>query len=175
MIRSLIAIYLTLFLAPAAFASSVVKVLDGSVAYCNSTASNNKGKFVAISLITESSSPADQDVTLRVAMVQCKNGRWVGDSQPSLDKYTAPNGVKVETSYSNYELLIVDKNYRILLQAPLQDLNAGSYQDQSVTLNKADLPQAYELIVRSQRSVKAANGVRYSERINFGTFRLHAN
>ncbi|WP_413558014.1 hypothetical protein [Bdellovibrio sp. HCB209] len=163
-----------LFVSPSVFASSVVKVMDGSVAYCNEGTTHTKGKFVSIGLIDESSSQTSKDVTVRVSMVKCQQGAWIADSQPSVERYTAPNGVKVKTSYSNYELLVVDKNFRVLMRASLQDLNAGSFQDQSVSIDKSELPQAYELIIRTQRSVNAENGVKYSERINFGIFRLHA-
>lgn len=156
----------------------IFKILDGSVAYCDSSRTNVRpnDKVVGLSMIDERSSEDSQETTLRVSMMKCAGGVWMNDEQPSYEKYTAPNGAVVEVTYDNYELLLVNKNYDILLQTELEHLNRSSIHDQSVSIVKTrQSPQDLEVLIRVRKHVKADNGVEFSETVTFGGFRVRLN
>ncbi|MFV8249036.1 hypothetical protein [Bdellovibrio bacteriovorus] len=154
------------------------KVIDGSVAYCDSSRGTPeaKAKVVQLSLINASSSDEEQQTTLRVAMVKCQNAQWVLDSAPTHESYVAPNGANVEVTYSNYEMLLVNKYSEVLLQTSLEHLNQGAVQEQSVSFFKTrEVPQDVDVIIRTRKHVKADNGIEYSETVTFGSFRIRLN
>ncbi|WP_374027582.1 hypothetical protein ACES2J_15510 [Bdellovibrio bacteriovorus] len=154
------------------------KVIDGSVAYCDSTRGipAPTAKVVQLSLISSSSSEEEQETTLRVSLVKCQDSQWVLDSAPTRESYVAPNGVKVEITYSNYEMLLANKNSDVLLQTDLEHLNQGAVQERSVFFYKTrEVPQDVDVIIRTRKNVKADNGVEYSESVTFGSFRIRLN
>ncbi|WP_374075370.1 hypothetical protein [Bdellovibrio bacteriovorus] len=153
----------------------VLKVLDGSVAYCNAQSSFTGGqKFVRVELVNEKATQQNQDATLKVSLVKCDKGQWVADRLPTSEKYVAPNGMQIEVTYSNYQMLLVNKSYEVLLETSLDQLNQGGVQqDYSVAIAKEkETPQDVELLIRAIKHVKAENGYEFSELMTFGGFRI---
>lgn len=154
------------------------KVLDGSTAYCDGSrmAPAAQEKVVQLSLVSASANDDQQQTTLRVSLVKCLNSQWQLDTDPTRESFIAPNGAKVEITYSNYEMLLVNSSYDVLLQTKLEHLNNSSVQEQSVSFFKTrEIPQDVEVIIRTRKHVKTDTGVEYSEPVNFGTFRIRLN
>lgn len=153
----------------------VFKVLDGRSVYCDSSreASAQNEKVIQLSLIEERNSQDNQDTTLRVSLVKCQNNEWTEDLSPASETYIAPNGMKVEVQYTDFELLLVNKNYEVLLQTSLDHLNRGGFQDRTLSFSRSrDLPQDLDLLIRGRKHVKAEDGYSYSESFTFGGFRV---
>ncbi|WP_413943367.1 hypothetical protein [Bdellovibrio sp. HCB-162] len=152
----------------------VYKVLDGSVAYCNSKSNYSGQKVIRVELLNESATEQNQDATIKVSVVKCQDSQWVVDQLPTSESYVAPNGLKVEVTFDNYEMLLVNKKYEVLLETSLEQLNKGqAQQDYSMAIVKEkETPQDVELLIRARKTVKAENGYEYSEVIMFGGFRV---
>lgn len=153
----------------------VLKLLDGSVAYCNAQTKYNDGqKVIQVQLTSEKATQKNQDATLKISLVKCENSQWVQDQFPTSEKYIAPNGMKVEVTYSNYRMLLVNSKYEVVLETFLEQLNQGfSHQEHSVVVAKEkQTPQDLELLIQTVKTVKAENGYEFSELMTFGGFRI---
>lgn len=153
----------------------VLKVLDGSVAYCNAQSKYNNGqKFIQAQLLSENATQENQDATLKISLVKCENSQWVQDQFPTSEKYTAPDGTNVEVVYSNYRMLLVNSKYEVVLETSLEQLNQGRpHEDFSVAIAKEkQTPQNLELLIQTVKTVKAENGYEFSELMTFGGFRI---
>lgn len=152
---------------------SIVKAFDGNVAYCNQE-TRLKGKVIQVEMTNVVSSDSQDDATMTVSLVKCENGSWVKDTQPSVENYTAPNGEDVKVTYSNYELLIVNKNYDIVLQTELSHLNTvnNTQSAQFSLVRTRDAGQIFEASIRAIKHVEASGGQKFSEVINFGVFNV---
>ncbi|WP_413612326.1 hypothetical protein [Bdellovibrio sp. HCB-110] len=153
----------------------ISKLLDGSVAYCNSQMDISKGeKFVGLELIKSASANQNENPTLKISLLKCENGNWVQDQFPNVEKYVAPNGMKVEVTYSRYQMLLVNNEGKIILETSLDQFNRNqSSESHSLSLaNEKGTLQEVDLIIRALKTVKAENGYEYSEPTVFGGFRI---
>lgn len=157
----------------------IFKLMDGSAAYCDSNQNfrSEGSKAVKVELISENTTGDNQNTTLKVGLVKCENSVWVNDRFPSYESYKTLHDVKVEVFYNNYEMLLVDKNSKIILQTTLDHLNAGTpAQTTTAGITKTkENPQDLELLIRTVKTVKADNGVEFSEVVVFGGFRVRIN
>lgn len=152
------------------------KTFDGSVVRCQGNQKSNSSlgnKAIQVELISATDSQKDLDASLKVSVVRCEDSRWVMDTNPSRENYVADNNVAVELTYSNYEALVVDKNYQVVSVLNLADVETLSAQTQSLSVNKtSENPQDFEVIVRATVEVRASNGYYQKEIRNFGSYRL---
>lgn len=179
MIRLTVSVLTVLLASSTVFANvQVFKILDGSAAYCDSTRETQapQQKVLRLQMLNERGTEDTQDATLSVSLVKCSGGQWTLDTTPGLEKFTAPNGAQVEITYSDYELLLVNKNYDILLQTKLDYLTTSAVENQSLSVTRTrEIPQDLEVIIRARKHVKASNGIEYSETLAFGGFRVRLN
>ncbi|KHD89120.1 MAG: hypothetical protein OM95_04640 [Bdellovibrio sp. ArHS] len=162
--------------AASAETANLFKTFDGSMVHCqgDQKSLNAVGsKAIQVELINPASSQKNLDASLKVSVVRCQDSRWVMDNNPARETYIADNNVSVEVKYSNYEALIVDKDYQVVSVLNLGDVESQSAQTQSLSVNKtAENPQDLEVIVRATVEVRASNGYYQKEVRNFGSYRL---
>ncbi|MEK2645829.1 hypothetical protein [Bdellovibrio sp. BCCA] len=151
------------------------KLLDGLAVYCNAQATPVPGnKAIKVELVSEKSTEENNEATLKVSVVKCEDSKWVADHLPNSESYVAPNGLKVNVTYSNYELIFVNSRYEVILRTSLEQLNTGvDQQDYSMSVAKANEDtHELEVFVQATKTVKVENGYQYSEPTRFGGFRI---
>lgn len=156
--------------------AKVFKTLDGAVSRCgveNSVGQKPGSKNVLVELVGEAASQKSHGTSLKVSVVKCDGAKWVLDQNPTIEKYTAPNGESVEVQYSDYEVVIVDKNSNIVALESLGAVKTSGEEQISAAIAKnSDNPQDLEVIVRAKKSLKASGGFLSETTESFGSFRL---
>lgn len=159
----------------------IFKILDGSVATCSASKETTSqriagSKILSISLEQDLSSADQAEPVLKLALVRCgDNGAWELDTNPSSEKYSL-NGIDVEVSYSNFEMLLLDDAYNVVLQTKLDYLGQANSEVQSLKIVKSkQKTQDLQLIIRTKKTVKASNGYQFSDTVTFGGFRVRLN
>lgn len=159
--------------------TQVFKMMDGQVAVCSLEKDNIvnsvSSKVISISMEKDSSTTEEAQPLVKISMVRCDNGIWVSDLNPSKENYTI-NGIDVEVSYHDFEMILVDANGNLVLKTMLDNLGPSSVQEHSFSIvkNKSKV-QDLEMFVRAIKSVKGSNGYEFQEQISFGGFRVRLN
>lgn len=138
----------------------IQKALDGSVAICDANTKNPRNdKVLRINLENLTTSQADENATITVAMVKCVNGQWVNDTEPNTQKYTAPNGKAVTVSMNNFELFMTTQDNKIVLHTVLDYLNKSvPSQTTDFVLKRTRAPyEDFVIFVRYVQTVEAEN------------------
>lgn len=156
--------------------AKVFKTLDGSVVLCGSQKSLPSApgtKSVLVELVSQNADQKSLGTSLKVSVVKCDGEKWVLDSNPGYEKYTAPNGETVEVQYSDYEALVVSKDLDVISVDTLADLNKLAAENFSTSIAKSnENPQDLEVVVRAKKTVKASGGYTSTSVETFGSFRL---
>lgn len=145
------------------------KAMDGSVAFCDGNTRNPfNNKIIRINLEKLTTNDSDEEATLAVTMVKCVNGQWENDTEPNIQKYTAPNGKKVTVTLNNFELFMTTQDNHIVLQTSLDYLNKSeASQKADFTLKRTKAPyQDFVIFIRFVKTVEAED---YKE-TSWGTF-----
>lgn len=156
--------------------AKVFKTFDGAAVHCNGSYKSENlpgSKNVLVELVGEKASVLSHEAALKVTLVKCQGSQWRLDQTPTLETYTAPNGANVEVQYSDFEVLLVNKDFKVISQQTLTSLGAAGTEQISTLLNKnTENPQDLEVIVRAMKSVKSSDGFTSKGLENFGSFRL---
>lgn len=156
--------------------AKVFKTFDGAAVHCSRSIKSTPlagSKNIMVELVGEKPSVLNHEASLKVTLVKCNGSQWTLDQNPSLETYIMENGIKVEVRYSDFEVLLVSKDFKVLSQQSLTSLGAAGVEQISSLLNKnQENPQDIEVIVRAIKSVKTSNGFASKEMENFGSFRL---
>lgn len=150
----------------------IQKAMDGSVATCTSTTKNdNNDKIIRINLDTLTSDESEEQATIAVSLVKCENGQWVPETEPNLQKYTAPNGQKVTVTLKDYELFMLNDKGQVVLNTSLDYLNkAVAKQTTQIKLQKTKAAyQDFTIFVRFTKTVEA-EGYKEASWATFGEF-----
>lgn len=144
--------------------NSLRKLVDGSVRNCTSAADVNREVNVQMAL---------KGSTLSINLVRCESdgkgaGRYVLESSVKERSFKAINGERVDESYSQFELVLVDKNSQVLEVHSLNNLAQTSQE----TLNIEKLEAGTELFVRAVRSYKSESGISDKNILAWGSYRF---
>ncbi|MGZ3771584.1 MAG: hypothetical protein ACXVCR_17410 [Bdellovibrio sp.] len=152
-----------------------LKTLDGSVVYCDKDAEQSTfgSKQIYVQVVGANKTDKSHEPSLKISVVKCQNSKWVVDSKPSAESYIAPNGAKVAVRYSEYEVLILSNDEKVLAQMPLNELASAGVQTLTTSMDKSkDSTQSFEVLVRANRTIKSSDGYNSTDLVTFGTFRI---
>ncbi|MEN0057282.1 MAG: hypothetical protein AAGB31_00480 [Bdellovibrio sp.] len=155
----------------------LVKLQDGQVSRCNDATDKLQvpgAKNVLVELIQQDSTARTHNTTLKISAVTCTDAHWMIDENPTVEKYTAENGEKVEVIYSDYEVLVEDNDARSRKAAvALKDLEKNGTENISMEFAKDQRSlQNLEVIVRAKKTVRASGEVISESAQTFGSFAL---
>jgi len=156
----------TLFLALFFFvhlsqAQQIRQILDGNVFHCPPKVDQRaSSKQVQIALLGVQKFSDRTEVRLRVRLVQCENGTWQIDQNPTLS---------TSAEYKNFELMAVDSNSNILFQKNLSELEQTGTQEVVVTLSNSKI-EKLEVFVRVFESVQTPDIGKETSLIAFGSY-----
>lgn len=160
----------------AASKAKVFKTLDGAVTRCgveNSVERSLGSKNVLVELASETASQKNHSTTLKVSLVKCSGSKWALDQDPTTESFMAANGESVEIKFSDFEVMIVDKDYNVVARESLNSIAASGEELISVAIAKnSENPQDLEVIVQAKKSLKTTSGYSSESLERFGSFRL---
>jgi hypothetical protein len=151
-------------------------MLNGSVVRCSDLQKQNdfiNQKYARVELDKNSYSALDHTADVKVSIVSCNNGAWEIDRTPFSHSYIAYNGERVDVSYSDYELLVVDiEGDSSITHRSSLDLSKGVVVVSKILATSAGHSPQKELIVTAAKTVTTASGYLDTKRVSFGSFRL---
>ncbi|MDG0817948.1 hypothetical protein [Bdellovibrio svalbardensis] len=143
--------------------NSLKKILDGTARYCATAADAKTEMNVKMAL---------RGSVLSIELVKCEadkdgSGRYVPDTSVAERSFKAVNGEIVQERYSNFELVLLDKNSNIIEIHTLNDLGLTSHE----VLNLEKLERGTELLVRAIYSYQSETGISDRRIMAWGSFR----
>ncbi|WP_413612265.1 hypothetical protein [Bdellovibrio sp. HCB-110] len=164
-----ILLLLPAFYSSLSYAKKLEKPFDGASRSCIAGQVTSHEKLIHMSL-----TPSE---TLNIKIIKCEHQAESTyqpklDTSPNREAYATSEGVKVEETFSQFELVVTTEENEILEVIDLKQISTTGTQE--VNLPNAKGQQSLLLFLRAQRTVKAANGVNENFQQAWSPYRLHS-
>ncbi|WP_374073543.1 hypothetical protein [Bdellovibrio bacteriovorus] len=165
-----ILLMLPVFYSSLSYAKRLEKPFDGTSRSCIEGQVKPHDKMVHMSLTSAE--------TLNIRIVKCERQtdstyQQKQDTSPGKETYVTPEGVSVEETFSQFELVVTTEENSILEVIDLKQLSTTGLQEVNLPNSKGQ--QSLLLFLRAQHNIKAANGINEIFQQAWSPYRLHSD